>query len=326
MANYFTTREFYYLHRRKLRILVAVIAIGLLIGSAAWFVVAGNLKDQVTGYLAHPQKGFNAKTGEVTVTGFPFAFNITIPDANIATPDAMVTFPVFTVKTSLLTPNIIHYNAERGLIAAVVQDGQTHNIGFSSVNGSITATTEGDKPVTLSDTRATGMRFYSTDPSLPRFSDVDLSLNFSIAGNLPQEMTEIRMAAWQQTGGEINLHDFTVSSDILSFGASGHGNLTPALQPEGDLRLTITGLPGMVQTLTQKGIIDPKMMNVINLAVMIPNALQGNNDPATQNAINIDLHLKDRIVYLGPFKMGQVPKIDWPGQIPVYKTDTEIEP
>lgn len=143
--------------------------------------------------------------------------------------------------------------------------------------------------------------------------------------------TADRMAAWRDGGGEFRIAGGHLVMPGLRAEASGTLTLDAALQPAGDLRVTVADFDRLVDRLTEAGMLNGVTANLVRMAGRALAGAAGTADapadppveeaepaPAEtpgitgDDAITIPLSIQDSVVRIGPIPVGRLHRIAWP--------------
>jgi hypothetical protein len=109
-----------------------------------------------------------------------------------------------------------------------------------------------------------------------------------------------RLRAWQKAGGTLDLTAARLSQGNAIAIASGSVGLTEGARPDGELRITMTGLD---QVLGQ--LLGPQLGSQVSLLTGLA-MLGGGEQIDGKRAISMPLRFKDGAIFFGPLQVGSV--------------------
>ena len=138
------------------------------------------------------------------------------------------------------------------------------------------------------------------------FADIAFKVSGSLApngnGNVVTMLTD-----WRDGGGKVFVDNLTVHGHPLGFSGGGNIFLDKNLQPAGRMSAKISGLLPTINRFRDLGLIrdSDAVVAKMTLAALSQKTSDG------KSFLNLGLEIKDRVVYLGPIGIGELPPMNW---------------
>jgi hypothetical protein len=134
-----------------------------------------------------------------------------------------------------------------------------------------------------------------------------LAFNASVHGAVPAAKLRPALAAWRDSGGTLELHSLHLAWGALALDASGTAALDQNLQPMGSFSGAIQGYGRVMAALVANGRMSSGNAELARLAL----AMLAKPGPDGQPEIATSFTIQDGEMYLGPARLGRVPRIVW---------------
>jgi len=131
---------------------------------------------------------------------------------------------------------------------------------------------------------------------------------FRISGPLVVNANPMAMlSGWRDGGGRVFVDNLTIHGQPLGFSGGGNIFLDENLQPAGRMSAKIIGLLPTINRFRDLGLIrdGDAVVAKMTLAALSQKTSDG------RSFLNLGVEIKDRVVYLGPIGIGQLPEINW---------------
>ena len=334
----------------RLAVIVVVLPL-LVIGaySAFWFVAASRVESGVADWAQSLQpQNLDLTWRAIRVGGFPFDFTVKLTDARLrdraVVPVTEITAPNLTASARPWNFLIWRVTAPSGLSAAVGPPDEVAKLTARSAQASITVQSEGGGRMWLraGEVEAeAGMRIAAhdvdlwldlpahnpqdhTEPALGAALDVhgvnlptmpapfrnpldELSLGVTIMGPVPAAPPRQAAMAWRDAGGTLELDHFAMRWETLAITGSGTLALDADLQPIGGFSGAVEGYEELMAALVAAGRMRAGDAQLARLAL----AILAKAGPNGRPEISTSFTIQNRQMYLGPARLGPVPRIDW---------------
>lgn len=130
----------------------------------------------------------------------------------------------------------------------------------------------------------------------------------------PRDPYEDTLRAWRDAGGAVEIREVHAELEggaIVS--GKGRFNLDESLNPQGALDLMLTDPHALSTLLVRAGALKPEHAPIAGAVI----GAMARPDPLTNRpTLAIDLTLANRVLTLGPLKIGQLPRAAWPQRPP----------
>lgn len=330
--------------------LLGIIIVLLLIGGycAYWFIAAGRIEEGIAAWADSLRRDNTELTWRtIRVDGFPFAFDIRLAEARLRStksPGGELTTPDFSVSARPWNFQNWRLAAPGGLSGTIGNGGQDAvKIATPNATGAVSA---GDADVAiwfrLEEPTADLPEHVTaekadlwvslpahppqehTDKALGLAADLhglhvsfapaplkgaidDLAFGATVLGPIPSGTPRQAAAAWRDNGGTVELDQFALHWGSVAMHGSGTLALGPDLQSMGALSGGVSGLDQLIDALAEAGRLRIGDMTIarIGLAVMSQPGPDGKPEVPTSFTI------QNGQMYLGPLKLGPVPRINW---------------
>jgi hypothetical protein len=158
----------------------------------------------------------------------------------------------------------------------------------------------------LSFPRGIQMEGNMIDPAIWSASSLDVGL--SIPYRIPADANRDTLAAWQESGGKIEITDYKMLKQSLDCSGYGLFKLDENLQPVVNFTSTMKGYPAFIEELNRDGIIDPFGAAI---ATGLLNGLASADEDTGENEVILSVTVQNRMLSVGPLQVGHLPEIVW---------------
>lgn len=333
-------------------IAVVTVGVVLFAGYAGyWFYVAGRLERGIDDWVAlQRQAGLTVDFERTPVSGFPFAFRSTFRKPHIAGafagrgfdwqgPDLDARVSPFNLQAIDLRgpgrheadfgdgPIVLDAAglevrlafAGNGLLSSIAVSWTEAKLAarggaFAAGAGSITLTMPASPPQADGDPL---LQFAASTKSLTlpkgrvvltEDSLIDLQLAGQVKGMLPMAPLRQALASWRDAGGTVEIARFAATQATLSLSGSATIALDDNLQPIVAADVKARGLAPTIDLLTSQHRIYPEDAQKMKLFVKGAER----DAPGGYKEVATGLTLQGGWLSWGPFKLVQVPPIEWP--------------
>jgi hypothetical protein len=135
-----------------------------------------------------------------------------------------------------------------------------------------------------------------------------LAVQGTVKGPMPQAPLRQALASWRDAGGIVEISAFSAAQDPLAVSGSATIALDADLQPIIAANLAAKGLGPTVDLLAQQKRIAGN--DVMKAKLFI--AATEQNAPEGGKQVTSGLTIQNGFLYLGPFKVARIAKIEWP--------------
>jgi hypothetical protein len=330
----------------------AAVALLLAGYSAYWWMMAGRLESGLDAWIAaEKQAGLVIDADRTPIGGYPFSFKATFRHPHVSGSLAgqpidwqgndveawlwpfdlrslhlatsgdhrlAVGSGQATVHTDALNV-LLHFDSAGRVSNATVESGATtiglpndRAIAFQSANASFEAPAappQTDQDALLQFAVSAAALKLPSDVQLLTANPVDsLALKGTVKGPLPPAPLKQALAAWRDQGGIVDLTTFSAAQDPLSVSGSATVALDADLQPVIAANLAAKGLGPAVDLLAQQKRMKPN--DVLKVKLFIAATEQQAPDGGKQ--VTSGITIQNGFLYLGPFKIARVARIEWP--------------
>jgi hypothetical protein len=335
----------------RLGLVVAVLLVAIFGAYGAfWFFVAGRLEDGVAQWAQSVRaQNLDLSWRAIRVDGFPLAFRVALSEVRLrdlaSTPKGEVDAPLLSGSAAHWNFRLWQLSAPDGLSAtANFGAGAGAKLTVRRASGSVAVADEGGgtlwlnlsepaadaggrlaardadlwltlpshQPQTHTE-RAVGIALDLRGLSLPTVpppfrNPVDeISLGVTVMGEIPATPARQAAAAWRDAGGTIELDHVTLRWGTLRVTGSGTAALDADLQPIGGFSGAVEGYEELLKALVAAGQMRSGDARLAQLALGML-AMAG---PDGRPEIRTSFTIQNGEMYLGPAKLGKVPRIVW---------------
>lgn len=197
--------------------------------------------------------------------------------------------------------NAVTFDAEDGIVHLKADSPDYPDIHLDRVHLAWVYTPEGVHLDSFVNhiTLATGQ---GTEPQATASSIDKIIINGLITGPDPFSTTP---AEWQQQKGQFNLAQFFITSGAMTIDGKGQIGLSPALNPDGEIRLNLRGWPLMIQQAVETGRLNKTQATMMQMGF----SLFARKNPDGEPVVETTLVLADGVVRLAGIPLGRVPAI-----------------
>ncbi|HVC57684.1 MAG TPA: DUF2125 domain-containing protein [Stellaceae bacterium] len=335
----------------RLGLAAAVLVLAGLGGyTAFWWMTAGRIAEGVRHWAQSlPAQDLHLSWRTITVKGFPFSFRVELREAQLrgrtGAPGGEVSVKLLTGSARPWNFRVWRLTAPEGLTATASPIGQpAASLTAPQASGSVTIDDGGgaalwlglDAPVAkmglgltarqanfwlslpahapqTHSERAFGMALQLLGLTLPivpaPFHNPldEVSFGVTMRGAVPAEPLRRAAMAWRDAGGTLDLDHLTLHWGDLRITGSGTLALDAELQPVGGFSGAIGGYPQLMTALVAAGRMRAGDARLAGLAL----ALMSRTGPDGRPEIATSFTIQDGQMYLGPAKLGPVPRIPW---------------
>ncbi|EKV29259.1 hypothetical protein C882_0566 [Caenispirillum salinarum AK4] len=129
----------------------------------------------------------------------------------------------------------------------------------------------------------------------------------------PGPNLKARLRAWQENGGTMEVDRLTLAAGPMRIGAVGTLTLDDWLQPQAALTAQIRGFFEALEQLEDQGVIRPRDASVAKVVLGVMARQPPDGGPA---ALDLPITIQDRMFYLGPVALAELPPLRWGFQAP----------
>jgi hypothetical protein len=335
---------------RRGPLLGILVVLVLLIGGYCgyWFIAAARIEEGI-GAWAESLRRDNAELTwrTIRVGGFPFAFDVRLVDARLRstkTPGGELNAPVFSGSARPWNFQDWRLAAPQGLNGAVGNGGEAQvKIAAQNATGAVAATGNDftvwftlDQPAADLPEHVTSEKadFWvvlpgrapqeHTERALGLAADLhtlnvsfapapfkgaidELAFGTTVLGPIPSAPPRQAAAAWRDEGGTVELDRFALRWRSVVMHGSGTLALGPDLQPIGAISGGVSGLDQLIDGLAQAGQLRMGDMTIARLGL----AALAKPGPDGKPEVSTSFTIQNGQMYLGPLKLGPVPRINW---------------
>ena len=332
------------------RTLIALVLLLVLVGAygAFWFIVSGRIEDDVVAQASSLRRqNLDLSWTAIRVGGFPFAFDVRLSEARLrgtaTAPPPEMRAPVLFASARPWNFRDLHLSAPDGLSAAAGAE-PLPKLNAQTATGAVAVGSEGDITVwlTLDQVNADLPEHVSTDQAnlwviLPAQSPQthteralalaadlrglqlpttpapfkgavdDLGFGATVMGAIPSGPPRQAATGWRDSGGTVELDQFALRWGGLAVNGSGTLALGPDLQPIGAFSGAVSGIDELINALAAAGRLRLGDLTIARIALAALAKPGANGRPEISTSFTI----QDGQMFLGPAKLGPVPRIDW---------------
>jgi hypothetical protein len=336
--------------RLGLIVAVLLLIAGIGAYTAFWFIVAGKLREGLGEWAqtAREQK-IDASWRGLRIGGFPFAFRIELTEAALRdeaiNPAAEIRMPLLSGSVRPWNFRVWHLTAPQGLNVVAGPEGKpAAQLSARAADGAVSVIAEGGATIWLSLDEArlatseeVGARNAYLWLILPsRMPESHSESNLALAADLreatvPQAPSPFRnpvdelafgitikgaiaagpprqaATAWRDSGGTAELDNFALRWGRLAITGSGTLALDSGLQPIGGFSGAVAGYEDLMTALVTVGRMKPSDARLARIGL----AMLAKAGPDGRPAIGTSFTIQNGEMFLGPAKLGPIPKIPW---------------
>jgi hypothetical protein len=330
----------------------AAVALLLAGYSAYWWLMAAKLEAGLDAWVAaEKQAGLTIDFDRAPIGGYPFSFRTTFGQPHVSGTlagqpidwrgaDIEAWLWPFNLRALHLTTAGDHRVAIGAAKTVIHADGLNVRLGFDA-RGEVSrvAMESGAATITGPDQRVVACQSAKASFDAPLTapqSDRDPLLHFSVSadglhlpadvqlltdapidtiaiqgmikGAMPRAPLQQALAGWRDQGGTVEIASFSAAQAPLSVSGGATIALDGDLQPIIAANLAAKGLGPAIDLLAQQKRIGPN--DVLKLKLFI--AATERNAPDGGKQVTSGLTIQNGALYLGPFKIARVARIDWP--------------
>ena len=197
-----------------------------------------------------------------------------------------------------------------GLVLKGDREGHEIAVAKAHVEGWRTTATSADHLTATAEVsfEASGLRL-PRRLSLPLGDRVGIiALKASLMGHIAPDRLPDSLAAWRDSGGTLEVHQFAVTYGPLSGRVTGTLALDADLQPIGALTAKLSGFFRAVDVLRKAGLVGARQAVMAKIVLGVLAKRPPGGGAATLNA---PLTVQGRRLYVGPVDLAEVPAIRW---------------
>ena len=333
-----------------LRLLGVVLLIGVGAYSAYWWIAADRIKLGAANWAQAAQaRQLDVSWQTIRVAGYPFAFRLELGDAVLAdkavNPPVEVRAPALSASILPWDFDAVRLAAPSGISALFGPDtARLARIDAAAATGAVAAAKDGGTAIWLTLSQPTaeagatvsaraadawvilpprvpaehaetglavaalvnGLTIPAAPPELGTTIE-QLGFGVTLTGGLPNGSPKEALARWRDAGGTLALDHLDLRWGALGVTGSGTLSLDPDLQPVGGISGAISGYDQLMNALVAAGRLKASDARVARLAL----AMMGRVGPDGRPSISTALRIQDGELFLGPAKLGRVPRIEW---------------
>jgi hypothetical protein len=319
--------------------------------AAYWWVVAGQIKDRLVAWQqSEKTHKIDAAWQGLRVTGFPFAFRVKIENASCRdrawSPAPEVRFGRLTGSARPWDFDDWRLAAPDGLSADLAPKGGRPALKLAAKSGDgtvaigphgasslwlnlrdISAEAAGEVPIKSAEAWVTlpaKPAAKDTDPSLglalamrqvgvpappADFGNIinELAFGVTIKGSVPDGPLAPAVAAWRDAGGTIEVDNLHLQWGGLGVTANGTLALDQGLQPIAAFSGGIEGFGAILNALVAADQMTPEQAALVQIAL----TTLARPGPDGKPQITAPFAIQNGKMYLGPARLGAVPRIVW---------------
>ena len=136
-----------------------------------------------------------------------------------------------------------------------------------------------------------------------------VAVDLAIAEPVPRQPRAAELAAWRDGGGDVIVNRLSILWGALEIEAGGRLGLDQQLQPEGTLTARVRGADRLVDALIQAGVLDQGNAGFIRAGMAMLSGAPGTPDAGV---ITAPLRIADGAVSFGPWRVVDLPVLQWP--------------
>lgn len=174
-------------------------------------------------------------------------------------------------------------------------------------------------------------------PALPFTAEIAQPVKFSGAANIPgilrlaeslqqaratiilpvrwpRDTYEDTLRKWREDGGKITIREiFVAFAGGAALSGAGDATLDSDLNPEGKIDLALSDPASFIALLEQTRLLEKDNAAI---ATMVTSALAKPDEKTGRPVMRADLSLSNRVLTIGPLKIGELPRAAWPQRPP----------
>ena len=329
--------------------LLGILLLVLLISGycAYWFIAAGRIEDGIAAW-AESLRRENAELTwrTIRVGGFPFSFDVRLDQARLRStkaPGGELNAPEFSASARPWNFRDWRLTAPSGLSGTVGNGQDAAKIAAQNATGAVAAgATEVtvwfrlEEPIADLPEHVTAEKAdlwlslpgrvpqEHTDKALGLAADLhglrvpfapapfkgaidDLAFGATVLGPIPAAPPRQAAAAWRDEGGTIEFDRAALRWGKIAVHGSGTLALGPDLQPMGAFSGGVSGLDQLIDGLAAAGQLRMGDMTIARLGL----AALSKAGPDGKPEVSTSFTIQNGQMYLGPLKLGPVPRINW---------------
>jgi hypothetical protein len=319
--------------RRRVTIFAALAVTTLLLGGYTlwWFRLAQAAEDGVRRWAAgRAAQGWTVTTGPMTVSGFPFALRLTLPQP--AAVDSLGNGwrgPPLTATLSPLNPTHAHLEAP-GAHRLTAFGGAAVTVTVAQASADLA---QGQGTAVLTHAETAGAVLDRLEIRFQRLGGASASLTVDAAGlhlpsaanpllgpDIPAAHLDARLlgevpngplptalAGWRDQGGTLEVDALTFSWPPLWFSGKATFALDAEMQPLLAGTATARGLPQTMERLGDAGLVNPRDAMFAKLALAMVSRPGADGKPE----VTVPVTIQNRRLSLGPVPLMDLPEIHW---------------
>ncbi|PZP55797.1 MAG: hypothetical protein DI586_05715 [Micavibrio aeruginosavorus] len=136
----------------------------------------------------------------------------------------------------------------------------------------------------------------------------DFLLRVRLPADFPSRYDRQTLSAWRSKGGNIPIESLRIYRSSVKMEGEGYVTLSQTLQPEGEIKVKVSGLDDLLHEFVQNGTIGEKQAI---MAQSLLNLMSQKDETTGVSAINTALRIQDGGVYLGPLRVAAIPEWKW---------------
>ncbi len=136
----------------------------------------------------------------------------------------------------------------------------------------------------------------------------DFFLRIRLPANFPNRYDRVTLAAWREQGGNVPVEELRIYRSSVKLDGEGYITLDQTLQPEGEIKVKVSGLDDLIHEFVQNGSLGEKQAI---MAQSLLNLMSHKDETTGINAINTALRVQSGGIYLGPMRIASVPEWKW---------------
>lgn len=133
-------------------------------------------------------------------------------------------------------------------------------------------------------------------------------LRVRLPADFPNRYDRKTLEAWRLNGGTLPIESLKISRSSVKLEGDGYLTLDETLQPEGEIKVIVSGLDDLIQELAKNKTIGEKQAI---MAQSLLNLMSQKDETTGISAITTALRIQQGGIFLGPMRVASVPEWKW---------------
>ena len=133
-------------------------------------------------------------------------------------------------------------------------------------------------------------------------------LRLRLPADFPNRFDQETLAAWRMKGGTLPVEKIELARASVQLEGDGYLTLDDKLQPEGEIKVKVSGLDDLLYELVQNKTIDAQKAT---MAQRLLNLMSQKDEASGVSAIHTALTIRESGVFLGLFRVATIPEWKW---------------